>query len=333
MSLYHRPWPRGLQAGLACLALLGALGLAAPLLAPYDPTAQVDTLGGRWRPPGTVLARVDLSGGRHLLADRAERQDDGLHVWRRERVDVVPLDQVLNLDGGGVRDRHHFLLGSDHLGRDVFSRWLYATRVSLAIAFCSILLAGSIGIAVGAAAAFAGGWVDQVLMRLVDAFLAFPWIILLITLATFYNTGTLALILLLGCTSWTGVSRLARAEIRGVKDKEYVLAARLLGVPPLRIFFHHILPNVATPLLVDTTLRVGSLILAEAAISFLGLGVMPPLPSWGNMISDARDLSSAGWWLLAVPTLSLVFTVLAVQWTADTLRDVLDPRWQFPVSR
>lgn len=316
-----RSWPAGARIGAAVLLFLALLGILAPWLAPSDPTEQLDSFGGRWRPPGTTLYELHLANGSTLLAEKAERQGELFLLTRQEREETIPVAAVVT----GPRPRT-FWLGTDHLGRDVLSRWLHGTRVSLAVGAFALLIACSVGIAVGALAALGPRWLDRLLMYTVDAFLALPWIFLIITIAAFTPSSAVALVLLLGGTTWMGVSRLARAQIRTVSQREFVLAARGLGVPPLKVFLRHILPNISTPLLVDATLRAGQYILSEAALSFLGLGIQPPLASWGNMIQDGRGYLLGGWWLVLAPTLSLLATGLAVQWLADSLRDVLDPR-------
>ncbi len=317
----RRRWPLGARAGLWVLLVLSGLGLFAPWLAPSSPTEQLDTFGGRWQPPGTTLLELKLSNGSSLLVHQAELQGENYVVERQDRIEQVPAASVLL----GPRPRT-FWLGTDHLGRDVLARWLYATRISLAVGGLALLIACSLGIAVGALAALGPRWLDVLLMRLVDAFLAMPWIFLIVTLAAFVPSSAAALVVLLGVTSWMGVSRLARAQFKTLEEREYVLVARGLGVHPLRVFLRHILPNSATPLLVDATLRAGQFVLTEAALSFLGLGIQPPLASWGNMIQDGRVFLLGGWWLVLAPTASLLATGLAVQWLADSLRDVLDPR-------
>lgn len=316
-----RRWPLGARVGLGTLIVLALLGLLAPILAPADPIEQLDSFGGRWRPPGTTLLELRLKNGSALLADRAELQGEEYLIVRQDKTEMVAAASVLS----GPRPRT-FLLGTDHLGRDVLSRWLYATRVSLAVGALALLLACSLGIAVGALAALGPAWLDTGLMRLVDAFLALPWIFLIITVAAFVPSSTTTLVILLGGTTWMATSRLTRAQIKTVSQRDYVLAARGLGVSPTRVFLRHILPNISTPLLVDATLKAGVYILSEASLSFLGLGIQPPLASWGNMIQDGRNFLLTGWWLVLAPTLSLLATGLAVQWLADSLRDAFDPR-------
>ena len=316
-----RRWPLGAKAGLATLVLLALLGLFAPLLAPSDPAEQLDSFGGRWQPPLTRLFELHLRNGSSLLAAQVERHGELYRITRQDRAEEVAAAEVV-----GAPRRRIFLLGTDHFGRDVLSRWLYATRVSLSVGALAVLVACSLGITVGALAALGPRWLDSMLMRLVDAFLALPWIFLMITIAAFVPPSATTLVLLLGCTTWMGVSRLARSQIEAIAQKEFVLVAYGLGVHPVKVFLRHILPNISTPLLVDATLRAGQYILSEAALSFLGLGIQPPLASWGNMIEDARSYLIGGWWLLLAPTASLLATGLAVQWLADSLRDLLDPR-------
>ena len=317
----------GVKVAAALLITIAVLGLSAPWIAPYDPDEQADPAAGRLRPPMTGMWALRLDHGRWMLADHVERQGDQLilHTSGRER--SIRADDVLNLDPTGqVKDRRFFVFGSDELGRDVFSRWLFGARISLLIALFAAALASSLGIAIGALAALGGRWLDMVLMRLVDGLLAFPWIFLLIALTAFIPSGITPLILILGCTGWMSISRLARGEIRSLRNRDFVLAARGLGMTETTILFRHVLPNVWTPLAIATTLRVGYLILVEASLSFLGLGVQPPQASWGNMIAAGRSFMATAWWILTFPALGLVVTVVALHWVGDQIRDVLDPR-------
>ncbi|MEL7058595.1 MAG: ABC transporter permease, partial [Acidobacteriota bacterium] len=277
-------------------------------------------VAGRLLPPGSERVAVTLDTGAVRLAERVQAVDGHLHLERLERTDVVPETRVSSVEP--VR----FALGSDRFGRDVWSRCVWGGRVSLAIGGLAVLLAWSLGLAVGATAALSGGWLDATLMRSVDALLAFPWIFVLIAVASMFSPTTGLLVLVLGASSWMAPSRLARAEIRRWRDRDFVLAARGLGRSEPSIFLHHVLPNAATPLVVDATLRAGSLILAEAALSFLGLGVQPPTASWGNMIAAGRPHLPEAWWLVLFPAAALVATVLGLQLLGDGLRDALDPQ-------
>lgn len=322
----------GLRWGLAVFGVVALLGLTAPLWAPYDPNEQVDAVGGRLRPPLTALDVVRLHDGRSYLADRLEYGDDTVKVIRRERAEDVDLSRVDNLEADGtVSERRLFLLGTDRLGRDVLSRWAYGAHVSLLVGLLSVALAMTAGVLVGALAALGPGWLDGLLMRGVDGLLAFPTIFLLLALSAMAPRGTWVLVLLLGGTGWMGVSRLARAEISGLADRDFVLAARGLGATESRVFLRHILPNALTPLLVAATFRVGSMMLSEAALSYLDLGVAAPNPSWGNMIAEGRSVLSEAWWIALFPSLSLVLTVAAITFAADGLRDALDPRTRHAV--
>lgn len=319
--------PRRLRTAGGVLAALAALvAVAAPWLAPYSPTRQVDPAGGRYRPPGTDLALVELTGERSLLVERVERTPEGLVVEHRGETEEIPAARVLNLTEDGVADRRVFLLGSDGYGRDILSRIIYGARISLLVAVLSVGLALTVGLAVGSAAATGPRWLDSLLMRGVDALLAFPWLFLVLTLTALFRPSTVLVILVLGGTSWMGISRLVRAEILGLQRRQFILAARGLGLHPLRILWRHLLPNALTPVLVQATLAVGDLILAESALSFLGLGVQPPTASWGNMVADGRDVLLTAWWVSTFPGLAIVGAVVAFNLLGDRLRDVLDPR-------
>ena len=318
---------RGVKLAACLVAVVVVLGLGAPWIAPFDPNTQPDSSGAGLRPPGTTLYTVPLSHHRWILADSYERQgDQWVFVSNTPSRDLerrVPVDQVLQ---DAPFPRRVFLMGTDAFSRDIVSRWLYGARVSLTIALLSVLLASSLGIAVGAFAALGPRVLDVLLMRMVDGLMSFPWLFLLIALAAFVPMGTTTLVLILGCTSWMTTSRLARSEIQSLRQREFVLAARGLGMSEIRIFFRHILPNAWTPLWVAAALQVGYLILAEASLSFLGYGVTPPDASWGNMIATGRQYLSTAWWILTFPALGLIITVVSLHWIADFLRDRFDPR-------
>lgn len=315
-----------LRVGLAALAVVALVGILAPWIAPYDPLEQTDPVAGRLRPPGTVMAAVRLDHGRWELADRVERVPEGLRVERLDRVRVLPAAEVLNLTDDGVADHRFFVLGSDRFSRDVMSRIVYGARISLLIGFLAVVVALLIGVTVGALAALGPRLVDTLLMRVVDGLLAFPSLLVLIVLAAFFATGTKTLIVLMGCLAWMGIARLMRAEILSLRQRDFVVAARGLGATPWHIFFRHLLPNAFPPVLLQAVLMVGSLILAESTLSFLGFGVTPPQPSWGNMIAESRHQMSTAWWVGVFPGLALVGTVIVLNLATDSLRDRLDPR-------
>lgn len=221
-----------------------------------------------------------------------------------------------------------YLLGTDTFGRDLLTRLLYGGRVSLLVGFASVAGAITIGTIVGALAGYYRGWVDAVLMRFVDIMLSIPQIFLLITLVTIFQPGVDKIIIIFALTVWTTTARLVRGEFLSLRSREYVLAAKTMGVKSSRIIFGHILPNAMGPIIVAATLTVGNVILAEAVLSFLGLGIQPPTPSWGNMLQDAQNFTIMlkAWWYPLAPGLLILFTVLSFNFLGDGLRDALDPR-------
>ncbi|HJU67579.1 MAG TPA: ABC transporter permease [Gemmatimonadaceae bacterium] len=215
------------------------------------------------------------------------------------------------------------LLGTDRFGRDIFARTMLAARISLVIGILGSLLAGGVGIAIGAFSAWRGGIVDRVLMGAADALLAIPRLILLLVCAALWRPGTLTVVAVLVATGWMAVARLVRAEVLGVRARPFVEGASALGARPSRILWRHVLPNALGSAIVAITLGVGGAILLESGLSFLGLGVQPPQPSWGNMIADGRDAIVIAPWVALAPGLALVVTVVAATFLGDALRDRL----------
>jgi peptide/nickel transport system permease protein len=220
-----------------------------------------------------------------------------------------------------------FLLGSDALGRDVLSRLLYGARVSLLVGIAAIAVGGGIGIVAGLLSGYFGGWVDDVIMRLGDIQLAFPFILLAIMFLVVMGSGVWNLVLVLGVGQWVTYARIVRADTLSLREKEFVEAARALGDSTASIIFRTILPNILAPLTVIASFNVASVILSEAALSFLGLGVPPSVPTWGSMLAESRDTLVANkWWLAVFPGVAIVLTVLSFNILGDWLRDFLDPR-------
>ncbi|MCX7804866.1 MAG: ABC transporter permease [Planctomycetota bacterium] len=223
--------------------------------------------------------------------------------------------------------RPGFWLGTDMLGRDVLSRMMYGARISLAVGIAATALSLVIGLSVGLTAGYSRGILDAVLMRVTDTVYAFPGILLAVGIAAIAEKPSpwIAFVAL-GLSGWTGIARVTRAETMKLAGADYVLAARALGVPTLRILWRHILPNALSPVMVMATLAIGGNILGEAALSFLGLGAEDPYPSWGGMLAEARDHFTVYWWMGVFPGLAIVLTVLAFNMIGDGLRDALDVR-------
>jgi peptide/nickel transport system permease protein len=221
--------------------------------------------------------------------------------------------------------REH-LLGTDNIGRDVFSRLLWGSRISLAVGFVAAGVAVTVGVIVGSVAGYFGGWVDDILMRFTEIVMAFPTFFLLLTIISIVERSIFNIMLVIGLTSWPGLARMVRGQILSLREQEFTEAARALGAGDSRIIFRHILPNALAPVIVSTTMRIGSAILQESSLSFLGLGVPEPYPSWGSILNAGRTYLLQAPWITTFPGIFIFLTVLAFNYVGDGLRDALDPR-------
>jgi peptide/nickel transport system permease protein len=233
---------------------------------------------------------------------------------------VIDADAVLEAPSG----EHPF--GTDELGRDVLSRVIYGARISLWVGFVSVGIAIVIGTILGSMAGYYGGWMDGLVMRFVDVMLCFPTFFLILAVIAFLEPNIGTIMAIIGLTGWMGVCRLVRAEFLSLKERDFVQSARALGVGNLRIIARHILPNSLTPVMVAAILGVAGAILTESALSFLGIGVQPPTPSWGNILTSGKDNIQIAWWLSLFPGLAILLTVLSYNLLGEGLRDALDPR-------
>ncbi|MQG33298.1 MAG: ABC transporter permease subunit [SAR202 cluster bacterium] len=315
-----RRWP------LIPVLLLGLVvfaGLFAPLISPHDP--EKGELHERNIPPA-------WSGGESspkTVVERLSINDRGSQVTLRDAQKIDPTVQVgdqidiVTKHGGSTK----FLLGTDHLGRDVLSRVIYGARISLIVALVTLGVGGSIGVVMGLAAGYYGGFIDEFLMRLVDVKLAIPLILIALVLVITLGQSLAIIVTVLCLFIWPRFARQVRGEVLQLKNMDYVSLAKVSGASTARILFIHIFPGTINTLIVVATLQVGIVILLESTLSFLGAGVPPPTPAWGSMVSDGRDKLAGGvWWISTFPGVAIMLTVVSLNWFGDWLRDTLDPR-------
>lgn len=317
----------GFLAGVALLALLAAAAVAGPPLLGRDPELALDPPVSALAPPGTRFETLRLAAGYELAAGRVVRDGD---AWRLIGPRGERTIEAARVDAAEPTGRVRFWLGSDALGRDVAARLLHGGRVSLAVAAASVALALLLGVPIGLVAGLARGGGNRVLLGSIETAQAFPRLFLLVALVAVLPAGVTTTVAILGFTGWMPVARLVRAEVRRLRACDFVAAARVAGAGPGRLALRHLLPNVVTPVAVEASLAMGAAVATEAALSFLGLGVLPPTPSWGNLIADGRDVAASAWWIALFPGLALVATVIAASLIGEGLRDRLDPRGAGP---
>jgi peptide/nickel transport system permease protein len=352
-------------AGLLLIVVLYTTVLLCPFIAPFHPNAFQDGIVTKFRPPLSSVTVLYLRGPRvkgmemsavHVNPEHAhvirrlirinqelteegfdrQRAVDAYHI---EGADVlatvgadlvtIPISSLVDSDPAYFAGERTYILGTDSYGRDILSRIIYGSRVSLTLGFIAVMLSVTLGTFVGLMAGYFGRLTDHLLMRIVDMLLAFPALFLiLIIIAAFESIAVpriLLIVVVLGLTSWMGISRLVRGEVLSLKEREYVLAARSLGFSHWRIIFRHILPNTLTPIIVNATLRIGGIILVEAALSYLNIGVQPPTASWGNIIFEGKDVLTHAWWVSTLPGFAIVIVVVCFNLVGDGLRDAFDP--------
>ena len=326
MSRWRRPV---LIIPVFILTLVVVAGITADWISPYDPNVgdpnhrlQPGFWGFEPVPPVIVTKEVvavispsDIEKQKVQITEYNAQQIDPNAVIG-DKLDVVVREGIDTL----------YILGTDHLGRDLFTRIIYGARVSLVMAGLTLLVGGTMGTVLGLTAGWYGGWIDEVVMRMVDIILALPLILVALVLVVALGPSFQLIIVIMAIAIWPLFTRVTRGEVLRVKTADYVALARVAGAGTLRIMFVHILPGIANSVIVVATLLVGVVILLEAALSFLGAGVPPPTPAWGSMLSEGRDRIAIAWWISTLPGLAIFLTVLSLNLFGDWLRDALDPR-------
>ena len=306
---------RRLQIGVTGLCLLVVVCMLGPVVLPAPPG--IDPAHAALLPPGTAVTEIVVDDGRTLVSPSVRFEGDTVVVDGPRRSTTIARSRV-----NDIRNTR-FWLGSDRFGRDVLAQLMAGGRISISIAALAALIALLVGTTVGLTAATGGRLVDAVLMRLVDALMAFPVLFLLILLATVFRPGPLVLVSVLGMTSWMGLARLVRGQVLTLRGRTFVLAARAAGSSPMRTWRTHLLPNLAGPLSQDTALRLGDLVLAEATLSFLGLGIPPDIPTWGAMVAQGHRVMIDGWWLATLPGFAIAALVISLALVGDGIQERL----------
>ena len=345
----------------AIVFVLYSAAFLAPFIAPFSPYDQQDFLVTAYQPPLSRLEALVLRQPKNLViplqeghgttinlanslisdfqllktrnepnairfVDEYRVEGDRVIYRQGMRTKTIALGELVSGKNNTIAVKRTFILGTDQYGRDILSRVIYGSKISLSIGFLVVLISVTLGTVIGVTSGYFGGWIDALMMRIVDILIAFPALFLiLIIIATFGNSIYL-IVITLSFTGWMGVARIVRSQVLSLKEQEFILAAKSLGLSSMRIIFRHLAPNTLTPVIIAATLRIGSIILTEAGLSFLGLGVQPPTPSWGNIINEGRDSLLNYWWISTFPGIAILTTVVCFNLIGDGVRDALDPR-------
>jgi peptide/nickel transport system permease protein len=341
------------------LTSLYIVAFLCPWLSPYDPNAQQDIVVTKYAAPfqkitylklrpeersalplregeGMTVAGINkliilrrrlLEGESPVLyVNSFQKNGNEVQYVQGIQSKKIAIEKLVGVKEEEFAGGRKYLLGSDKYGRDIFSRLIYGSRISLSIGLMAMLIAVTLGTVIGALAGYFGKRTDAVLMRWVDLMLAFPNLFLILMIVALFGNSIILIVVILGLTGWMGVSRIVRGQFLALRETEYIQAAHALGFGHTRIIFKHLIPNAFAPVIVAATLRLGGIILVEAGLSFLGVGVQPPTASWGNMVAEGRDTLINAWWISTFPGLAIVLTVISFNMIGDGLRDALDPR-------
>ncbi|TFH38051.1 MAG: ABC transporter permease [Chrysiogenales bacterium] len=301
-------------AGLAIVLMLILMAVIAPLLANSRPYLYVDE--------GRVYFPLFFSHDDLHEADLRKDEYRGFKIFPPVRYSYSEYD----LDSIVVPPGRSHLLGTDEQGRDLLARMIHGSRVSIFIGFIAVFIYVTIGIIVGSIAGYYGGWIDIVISRIIEIIMCFPAFFLILTILALVGPSLVSVMVVIGLTGWTGIARIVRGEFMKLREADFVLASKAIGAKDWRIILRHILPNALAPVLVSATFGIASTILIESSLSFLGFGVQPPTPSWGDILSQSRDFMDFAWWLTLIPGFAIFITITAYNLVGEGLQDAIDPK-------